>query len=374
MSQNRCLSLRQAGTAVWLDQLSREMIIQGRLQALLTEAALTGLTSNPAIFHKAMTGGQAYDAQIAELRSQGLGVELLYEHLAVTDIRMACDVLHPVWAETHGADGFVSLEVSPHLARDTQGTLAAARRLSAWVDRPNLLIKVPGTAEGLPAIEQLLEEGMGINVTLLFAVETYEAVAQAFVRALGRRLAAGKSTAVPSVASFFISRIDTLVDSRLEQAAGKAASAAARDELLALRGQAAVANAKIAYRSFRRIFRGSEFTALAAQGARVQRPLWASTSTKNPAYRDVLYVEPLIGRDTVNTMPAETIAAFLDHGRTIPDTVEADLAEAERHLHRLEQVGISFHEITETLLENGIAKFNEPYDQLLQSLDRRRQA
>lgn len=375
MPKNPCYALRDAGTAVWLDQLSRTLIVEGRLESLISEVALSGVTSNPSIFHKAMTTGPAYDAQIEELSGRGLDTEALYEHLAVRDIQMACDILRPVWEETRGADGFVSLEVSPHLAGDRQGTMEAARRLHGWVARPNLFIKVPGTDEGIPAIEELLAEGIAINITLLFAVEAYEKVAEAYVRALERRSREGKSLDIPSVASFFVSRIDTLVDSRLEALAGAAktpSSAAGPQEILALRGQAAVANAKIAYESYQRIFGSPRFAELREHGARVQRPLWASTSTKNPAYRDVMYVEPLIGPDTVNTMPMETIEAFLDHGQVTPGSVEHGVEEAHRHLARLEALGISFRGVTDQLLAEGISKFNEPYDKLLGSLEAKR--
>lgn len=370
MAKNPCHALSAAGTSVWLDQLSRVLLREGRIESLIGEAALSGVTSNPAIFHQAMTQGSAYDAQIAELAPRRLPAEELYEELAVLDIRMACDTLRPVWDETRGGDGMVSLEVSPHLALDASRTVAAAQRLARWVDRPNLMIKVPGTPECLPAIESLLAEGVPINVTLLFAVEAYEAVARAYLRAMESRVAAGLAPHVPSVASFFVSRIDTLVDARLEEKAAEAG--AGRTEILALRGQAAIASARLAYRSFRRIFAGPGWEALAARGARVQRPLWASTSTKNPAYRDVMYVEPLIGPHTVNTLPMETLTAFLDHGRVEPETVLEGVAEAESHLRRLEDLGISVAVVTRQLLEEGIAKFIQPYDALLLSLEARR--
>ncbi len=369
MPKNPCFALAEAGTSVWLDQLSRELLVQGQIQSLRNEAALTGLTSNPAIFHKAMTGSGAYDARIEELARSVHDTELLYEHLAVEDIQMACDTLRPAWDHTEGVDGYVSLEVSPHLARDSDGTIAAARRLHDWVDRPNLLIKVPGTEECLHAIETLLVEGIGINVTLLFSVKEYEAVARAYISALSRRAKAGKSLHVPSVASFFVSRIDSLVDSLLDKAAVKTPSN--RRKITGLKGRAAVANARLAYQSFLRIFRGDEFASLAAKGARVQRPLWASTSTKNPDYPDVMYVEPLIGPDTVNTMPMETIQAFLDHGKVTPGTVEQDVDEARALPAGLKSFGISFDKVTDQLLEEGIVKFIQPYDQLLASLGER---
>jgi len=374
MSKNPCHALAEAGTAVWLDQLSRVLIREGRLESLIGEAALSGVTSNPAIFQKAMTSGPAYDAQIAELAPRKLAAEALYEELAVLDIRMACDTLMPVWERTHGADGFVSLEVSPHLARDGAGTIAAAKRLSSWVQRPNLLIKVPGTPEGLPAIETLLADGVAVNITLLFAVEAYEEVARTYIRALDRRRSEGKSLDVASVASFFVSRIDSLVDSLLEKRAEQAGSDAERAGILGLRGQTAIANAKLAYRSYERIFAGEPWTSLAAAGARVQRPLWASTSTKNAAYRDVMYVEPLIGPDTVNTLPLETLGAFLDHGVVAPGTVRHGVVEADRLFVRLAELGIRMPEVTRQLLDEGITKFQQPYDALLAALEKKRGA
>ena len=374
MSLSSCHALRDAGTAPWLDQLSRDLILEGRLASLLDRAALSGVTSNPSIFHQAMTTGQSYDAPIAGLAARGLGAEEIYESLAVEDIRLACDILRPVYDATQGGDGFVSLEVSPHLARDTAGTTAAARRLHARVDRPNLMIKVPGTPEGLPAIETLLADGIAVNVTLLFAVEAYESVTKAYIRGLERRVAAGQAPDIPSVASFFVSRIDTLVDSLLEDVAQKAAGDAARAEVLGLRGRAAVANAKLAYRSYQAIFAGTEFAPLRSRGARVQRPLWASTSTKNPAYLDVMYVEPLIGLDTVNTMPPNTLEAFLDHGRVVPGTVAEGLDEAESLLRRIAGFGISMAAVTQQLLDEGITKFVQPYDKLLVALEGKRRS
>lgn len=367
MSKSPCHELRALGVAPWLDQLSRELLRTGQLRELMHSAALTGVTSNPAIFHAAMTKGDAYDAQLLQCGERGLDKEAAYEELAVLDIQTACDTLRPVYDETGGRDGFVSLEVSPHLARDTEGTKAAARRLYKWVDRPNLLIKIPGTPEGVPAIEQCLYEGIPINVTLLFSIAAYEAVAKAYVSALERRAKEGKSLQIPSVASFFVSRIDSLNDKKLEEVAANA-QGAAQAKILGLRGQAAVFNARLAYQSYKRIFGAPNFQALAAKGAWVQRPLWASTSTKNPAYRDVLYVETLVGPDTVNTMPMETIHAVQDHGKIEAGTIEQDLAGAKRYFDQLEAAGISFRAVTEQLLVEAIEKFNEPYDKLLDSL------
>lgn len=371
MPRNSAFALQEAGTAVWLDQLSRELVASGQLAAYIEEAALSGVTSNPAIFHAAMTSGTAYDSQLASLASSERSTEEIYEELAVRDIQMACDVLRPVHERTHGADGFVSLEVSPHLARDTEGTYAAARRLHAWVDRPNLMIKIPGTAEGLPAIRRCLEDGVPINVTLLFSIDAYEAVAEAYAAAITARAARGLSLDVASVASFFVSRIDTLVDEKLEAAAAQAAESA-RPAILALRGQAAVHNARLAYQSFLRTFGTAEWNRLAGQGARVQRPLWASTSTKNLSYRDVIYVETLVGRHTVNTMPVQTLAATLDHGKIEPGTVLHGVDEAHAFFGKLESLGISFAAVTKQLLDEGIAKFDKPYDDLLAALDAKR--
>ena len=371
MAKNTAFALQDAGTAVWLDQLSREIIESGQLAAYIEDAAMSGVTSNPAIFHTAMTSGTAYDAQLEELAGSSLTTEEIYEELAVRDIQMACDVLRTVFEKTRGADGFVSLEVSPHLARDTERTYAAAKRLHAWVDRPNLMIKIPGTDEGLPAIRRCLEEGVPINVTLLFSLRSYEAVAEAYVDAIAARAGKKLPLDIPSVASFFVSRIDSLVDQRLETAA-KNASEPSRDKILALRGQAAVHNAKLAYQSYVRIFGTERWTGLGTQGARPQRPLWASTSTKNPAYRDVLYVETLVGRNTVNTMPAQTLEATLDHGRIEADTVLRDVDEARRFFETLEATGISFDEVTTQLLDEGIDKFDKPYDDLLAALEAKR--
>jgi transaldolase len=284
---------------------------------------------------------------------------------------MACDVLRTVYDRTGGADGFVSLEVSPHLARDTEGTYAAAKRLHAWVDRPNLMIKIPGTDEGLPAVRRCLEDGVPINVTLLFSLQAYEAVAEAYVDAIAARAGKGLSLDVPSVASFFVSRIDSLVDKELE-AVAKGASGTSKDSILALRGQAAVHNARLAYQSYLRIFGTDRWRTLAKNGARAQRPLWASTSTKNPEYRDVMYVETLVGENTVNTMPAQTLEATLEHGKIEPGTVLHHVDEAERFFEALEAAGISFDEVTTQLLVEGIDKFDKPYDDLLAALEAKR--
>lgn len=345
-----------------MDHLTRGMLRDGTLRRRI-EQGVRGVTTNPKIFRDALAAGDAYDEQI---RGAGdVGPEACFEALAVEDVRTACDALRPVYDASGGIDGFVSLEVSPHLAHDTDGSLQAARRLFSAVDRPNALIKIPGTPAGIPAIEQLLSEGINVNITLLFAIGRYEEVAVAYLRALERRAAADAPLdAVASVASFFLSRIDVLVDQLLDHRRGHAADTGLVEDL---RGQAAIANAKLAYQSFRRIFAGERWEALRARGARPQRLLWASTSTKDPRYRDVRYVEPLIGGPTVNTMPEATIDAFNDHG-TVAPTLEEGLNEARTRLTGLERVGIDLACVTWQLLNEGVQKFIDPYDALLAAL------
>jgi transaldolase/glucose-6-phosphate isomerase len=366
------LELLRQGQSYWLDSLGREMVRGGELELRVQEQGLRGVTSNPAIFHKAISSGSSYDEQIAELAHAGASVEEIYEALVVTDIREACDVLEPVYGESAGVDGYVSLEVSPHLVHDTRGSLDEARRLWAAVDRPNLMIKIPGTAAGVPAIEELLYEGVNVNVTLLFAVEAYEAVARAYVRALERRASEGKPLdTVASVASFFLSRIDVLVDQFLSH---RVPSPEGEPAAQALYGRAAVASAKLAYRSYQDISSTPEWQTLAAAGARPQRLLWASTSTKNPLYDPVRYVEPLVGRDTVNTMPEVTIEAFADAGRVIPDAVEQDVVAAESVFTDLAAVGIDMAAVDEQLLAEGAQKFIGPFDALMAGLAEKRAA
>jgi len=358
----------QYGQSYWLDDLTRGMITSGELQQRVTEQGLRGITSNPSTFHKAISDSQDYDTQIERLVHEGYDAAQIYEHLAVTDIQAACDILQPVHTDSDGTDGFVSLEVSPHLAHDAEATMHEVRRLSKAVDRPNVLIKIPGTPAGIPAIEAMLYEGINVNITLLFAIKDYEAVAHAYIRALERRVAENLPIRnVASVASFFLSRIDVLVDELLGHrlpSSGRKGKGPRADQLL---GQAAIANAKLAYQSFKRIFAGDRWQALTAKGARVQRPLWASTGTKNPDYRDVRYIEPLIGPHTVTTMPADTIAAFADHGVVQP-TVEANLNEAQQSLRDLESVGINLDYVTQRLQDEGVQKFIDPYDALMDAL------
>jgi transaldolase/glucose-6-phosphate isomerase len=366
---NPLRALREQGQSPWLDYIRRGLLTSGELQRLIDEDGLMGITSNPAIFEKAITGSQDYTAAIAALETEHLDAMALYERLVSEDIRQAADMLRPVYEETQGRDGYVSLEVSPYLARDTEGTIAEARRLWQVIQRPNLMIKVPATPEGIPAIQKLISEGININVTLLFAQEVYRQVAEAYLAGLEALAAAGGDLRrVASVASFFVSRIDSLVDAKLE--AKLRAGEGDRALLESLKGKVAIANAKLAYQAYRKIFAGERWERLAAAGARPQRLLWASTSTKNPQYSDVLYVEELIGPDTVNTMPPATWEAFRDHGRVRP-TLESELEAAYDTLETLAKVGISLAEVTDTLLIEAIRLFAEPFDKLLNSLDKK---
>jgi len=362
---NPLRKLIDCGQSYWLDNLTRAMIENGELARRVKEEGLRGVTSNPAIFKKAIAGSHDYDRQIQDSARKGMAVEAIYEELVVSDIKAACDVLRPVYDSSQGGDGFVSLEVSPHLAHDAEGTMVEARRLWSAVGRPNLLIKIPGSPAGVPAIEEMLFEGINVNVTLLFAIEAYEAVAVAYLRALERRAAEGRELkSIASVASFFLSRIDTLADEKLAQAKpGEGV------EPRALKAKLAIANAKLAYQSYKRLISTPRWAGLKARGAKVQRLLWASTSTKNPDLADTYYVEPLIGRDTVNTLPDQTIAAFADHGKVECDTVEKGIGEAERVLTDLKTLGLSLEAITDQLLEEGVQKFIDPFDDLLKALE-----
>ncbi|MFN8803225.1 MAG: transaldolase [Gemmatimonas sp.] len=367
----RLHALHAAGQSLWLDYIDRTMLSNGDLARRIAEDALTGMTSNPTIFEKALAEGAAYDAQLATLPSSLSDRDAFFE-VAATDVRQACDAFRTVYDRTLGLDGFVSLEVSPDLARDTAGTVAEARRLWASVDRPNLMIKVPGTPEGAEAIRQLIADGINVNVTLLFSVEAHARVIEAYLAGLEARAAAGLPIdRIGSVASFFVSRVDSAIDKQLGVLAAAAPERA--EALLALQGKAAIANAKLAYRLFQASFSGARWAALSSRGARVQRPLWASTSTKNPAYRDVIYVEELIGPDTVNTLPPATLEAFRDHGEVRASVTES-VAEAERSLAALEAHGVSLQSVTDTLLAEGLASFEQSFVTLLAGLARKRAA
>jgi transaldolase/glucose-6-phosphate isomerase len=372
---NPIAALQRSGQSIWLDFIRRSLIESGDLARLVEDDGVAGVTSNPTIFEKAIDGSNDYAAQIEEIRraSPDLPARDVYERLVVKDIQDVADVLRPVYDRTAGADGYASLEVSPGVANDTQATIAEARHLWKTVARPNLMIKVPGTAAGVPAVRALTAEGVNVNITLLFGQKMYEAVAWAYVEGLEDRLArsgdAGALARMASVASFFVSRIDTKVDALLAERS-KAAAGVERARLTALFGKVAIANARAAYQIYKRVFSGPRWEALAARGARTQRLLWASTSVKNPRYRDVMYVEELIGPDTVNTMPVETLAAFRDHGRARP-SLEADVAEAMETLDDLAAAGISLDAVTDELVTKGIEAFKEPFDKLLGTLERR---
>ena len=354
---SRLEQLRSLGQSIWYDNIRRGQLRSGEMQALV-DRGVSGLTSNPAIFAKAIGGSNDYDDALRRLAGEGLDPERIFEALAVEDIQAAADILRPVYERSGRTDGFVSLEVSPLLAHDTPGTVEAARRLWGRVDRPNLMIKVPATPEGFPAVRTLIGEGINVNTTLIFALEAYRRTADAFLSGLEDRARAGGDLShVASVASFFVSRVDTLVDKWLDE------RGADRDASLAeLKGRAAVANAKLAYGIYGEIFGGERFRALA--GAQKQRVLWASTSTKNPAYRDVIYVEELIGPDTVNTVPPQTLEALEDHG-VVKETLTQGLDEASAHLERLAGVGIDMDRVTAKLLADGVTAFAEPFEDLL---------
>lgn len=366
MPAPRLQTLHDAGQSLWLDYIDRPMLHNGELARRITDDVLTGQTSNPAIFEKALAQGTAYDAQIAATTGVA-SAWALFEELASTDVRNACDLFRDVYDRTKGVDGYVSLEVSPNVANDAEGTIREARHLWKLVDRPNVMIKVPGTEAGCAALRQLIADGINVNVTLLFAVEAHARVIEAYLAGLEARATAGQPLdRVASVASFFVSRVDTEIDKRLD--AMVAAGALTADAAAALKGKAAVANAKLAYRLFTERFSGPRWAALSARGARVQRPLWASTSTKNPSYRDVIYVEELVGPDTVNTLPPATLEAFRDHGET-RRSVDVDVDAGTRALAALEAAGISLTSVTDQLLGEGLAQFQKAFDTLLAGLE-----
>jgi transaldolase len=358
MSRSRLHQLSEHGQSVWIDFLSRDMLRSGRLERMMRDDAVVGVTSNPTIFQKAVSSGEAYDEQLREVLADERDPKEIFIRLAAKDVGDALDLLRRVWDEGSGRDGYVSIEVDPHLASDTAATIEEAQRLHDLIDRPNLFVKIPATREGLPAIEEMIARGRSINVTLIFALERYAEVADAYLRGLERLVAdGGDPSRVASVASFFVSRVDTEADKRLDEVGG-------HDEL---KGTLAVANAKLAYQRYKEIFAGERWEALRARGATPQRCLWASTSTKNPAYRDVLYVEELIGPHTVNTMPEETIGAFQDHGRVEP-TLERGLEEARRTFERFAEAGVDYDDVTLTLEREGVEKFADSFRELLEGI------
>ena len=355
MTQSRLHQLSALGQSVWIDTLSRDMLRTGELARLIEEDAVVGVTSNPTIFQKALAEGDAYDEQLRQELQEERDPKELFIRLASRDVAEACDLLRSVWDGGGGQDGYVSMEVDPTLASDTEATIAEAQRYHDLIDRPNLFVKIPATEPGLPAIEEMIARGRPINVTLIFSLERYAEVAEAYIRGLERLVEAGGDPSnVASVASFFVSRVDTEADRRLEESGGP-------DEL---KGKLAVANAKLAYQRYREIFSGDRWQALADAGATTQRPLWASTSTKNPNYRDVMYVEELIGPETVNTMPLETVSAFQDHG-DVSLTLEQDVDEAKRVFEDLKAAGIDYDDVTATLEREGVEKFSDSFDDLL---------
>jgi len=368
---NHLRDLMNYGQSIWLDYIRRDLFTSGELERLLEEDGLRGMTSNPAIFEKAIAGSSDYTDVLQSLASRtDLDAKARYEILAIRDIQDAADVLRPVYVNSKRRDGYVSLEVSPYLARDTEATLDEARRLWKAVRRENVMIKVPGTAEGIPAVQRLTSEGININVTLLFSQEVYEEVAEAYIAGLEQlRGRGGDVSRIASVASFFISRIDSSIDSIVGARLRTSQDPHEREQLKSLLGKVAVANAKQTYQRYRRIFSNKRWEALATKGAQTQRVLWASTSTKNPSYSDVLYVEELIGRDTVNTIPPATLDAFRDHGRPRASLTE-DLASADKTMQTVATLGISMKEVTDKLTDEGVRLFAEAFGKLLGAVEK----
>jgi transaldolase len=362
MPKSRLHELSEHGQSVWVDSLSREWLETGELQRMMADDAVVGVTSNPTIFQKALAEGDWYDEQLREVLQTEDDPKEVFYRLAVQDIQAACALFRPVWDGTQ--DGYVSMEVDPDLAYEQEATIDEAMRLREWIDRPNLFVKIPATEPGLGAIEECIARGNAINVTLIFSLARHEAVAEAYIRGLERLVeSGGNPSTVASVASFFVSRVDTEADKRLE--------AIGTEQALSLRGKLAIANAKLAYQNYQRIFSGERWESLAAAGATRQRCLWASTSTKNPEYRDVMYVEELIGPETVNTMPKETIEAFQEHG-VVADTLERDVESARRLLEELAQVGVDYDDVVETLEREGVQKFSDSFRELLDGVRAKR--
>jgi transaldolase len=370
---NPLRELEALGQSVWLDDIDRGHLRSGLFERLINEDGLRGATGNPTIFEHAIDHGTAYDEQMRQLIAQGKDAQAIYETLAMTDVRHVADLLRPIYDRTAGQDGFVSIEVSPYLAQDTEGTLTEVRRFWHTIERPNLMVKIPSTSAGIPAIRQALSEGININITLIFSIENYLQVAEAYLGALEERISLGQDISrIASVASFFVSRVDVLVDTLIEDKMKATDDHAERLQLLALQGKIAIANARLAYQEFKRLISGPRFAFLQQRGTRVQRPLWASTGTKNPAYRDVLYVEELIGPDTVNTMPLTTIERFREHGK-VRLSIEDQLREAKAQLAALADAGIHYDQVTRQLQEEGVQKFIYSFQKLFQCIDKKRQ-
>ncbi|MGZ6728863.1 MAG: transaldolase [Gaiellaceae bacterium] len=362
MADSRLHQLSALGQSVWIDYLSRRLLKTGELARLMKEDAVVGVTSNPTIFQKAIAEGDAYDDQMREVLGEQEDLKEVFLALAIRDVQDACDLLRPVWDEGQGKDGYVSIEVDPNLAFDTAGTIAEAARLHDEVDRPNCFVKIPATKEGLPAIEEMIARGQNINVTLIFSLQRYAEVVEAYLRGLERLVESGGDPAtVASVASFFVSRVDTEADRRLEEAGAPAE----------LKGKLAVANAKLAYQRYKELFAGERWEKLREKGATAQRCLWASTSTKNPDYRDVMYVEELIGPETVDTMPEETMEAFQDHGE-VALTLEQDLDEAHSVFERIAEAGVDYDDVVATLEREGVQKFSDSFTELLDGVRAKR--
>ena len=372
--KNPLEELLDYGQSVWYDNIARGLIKDGSIQKLIDESGVRGVTSNPSIFEKAIAAGHDYDDQVLELVKQGKSAEEIFTAVAIDDIRETADIFRPVYDASNGADGYVSIEVSPTLAHDTEGTLKDAHSFYETLDRPNIMIKVPATPEGIPAIESLIGEGINVNVTLIFALDAYEDVANAYISGLEKLAESGKKPLdkVSSVASFFVSRVDSLVDKLLDQKIAATEDAAEKAKLAGLKGKAAIANSKLAYQKFTAIYATDRFAKLKALGAHPQRLLWASTSTKSAAYRDVMYVEELIGPDTVDTMPPQTVVAFGDHGK-VARTIDQNVEQAQQVIDDLESVGISIKQVTDQLLKEGVDLFADAFQKLLAGVESKRQ-
>ncbi len=366
---NPLQKLQECGQSVWYDNVDRELLQSGRFQELINDYAVTGCTTNPTIFMKAIKAGNAYDEQIKQLFEAGKSLEETYNAIMVSDIKTTADLLRPVFNRTNGQDGFVSIEVSPLLAADTAQSIKVARHFSTLFNRPNVMVKIPATPEGIPAIEECLSEGININITMIFALEVYEQVANSYLSGLERLAASRKKPLgeVASVASFFVSRVDTLVDKLLEEKISQESRPEEKKSLEILRGKAAIANSRLVYERFEQIFSSPRFKILEKQGARVQRVLWASTSTKNPGYRDVLYAEQLIGPHTIDTMPQQTIEAFADHGQ-VALTVNQGYEEARQVFEQLGAAGINMKQVTMQLLQDGISGFADSFQQMIEEV------